>query len=181
MLILYTTQCCSTASGVITTALYCKHWSYSTGEQAYTHVYKNERFWFSSSMSFFVNLGNLPLMCLWFSTLRSGQNHPWSYRVVHTSITIYFLFELFKLTWQYNRVSIQVVWSYLLSVYHYAFNSLLNKYAYYTSTTITYINVLCQDSQILLNKVFSIFAQCLFTDAPFHRINYWILTENSQQ
>ena len=129
----------------------------------------------------FIKLGNLPLMCLWFLTLRSGHNHPWSYRVVHTSITISFLFELFKLTWQYNRVSIQVVWSYLLSVYHYAFDSLLNKYAYYTSKTITYINVLCCDSQILLNKVFSIFAQCLFTDAPFHRINYWILTENSQQ
>ena len=34
MLILYTTQCCSTTGEVITTALYCKHWSYSSGERS---------------------------------------------------------------------------------------------------------------------------------------------------
>ena len=31
MHILYTTQCCSTAREVLTTALYCKHWSYLPG------------------------------------------------------------------------------------------------------------------------------------------------------
>ena len=34
MLIVYTTQCCSTAGEVITTALNCKHWSYSLGEHS---------------------------------------------------------------------------------------------------------------------------------------------------
>ena len=34
MLILYTTLYCSTAGEVISTALYCKHWSYSPGEQS---------------------------------------------------------------------------------------------------------------------------------------------------
>ena len=34
MLILCTTQCCTTTIEVISTALYCKHWSYSQGEQS---------------------------------------------------------------------------------------------------------------------------------------------------
>ena len=34
MLILYTAQSCSTAGEVISTALYCKHWSYSPGERS---------------------------------------------------------------------------------------------------------------------------------------------------
>ena len=34
MLFLYTTLSCSTAGEVISTALYCKHWSYSPGERS---------------------------------------------------------------------------------------------------------------------------------------------------